>query len=61
MKRRDLIAHLERHGCTLSREGSRHSVYYNPAANRKATVPRHREVEKGLAAAICKQLGVPTP
>jgi hypothetical protein len=30
MKRRDLIRHLEQHGCELLREGSRHSVFVQP-------------------------------
>jgi mRNA interferase HicA len=36
MKRRDLIRHLERHGCVLDREGNRHSIYRNPANGRCA-------------------------
>lgn len=29
MRRRDLVRHLERHGCALAREGAKHSVYIN--------------------------------
>jgi mRNA interferase HicA len=61
VKRVDLIRHLEQHGCLLFREGARHSVYYNPAAQRTSTVPRHREVKNPTAIRICKQLGVPDP
>ncbi|MGD0567644.1 MAG: type II toxin-antitoxin system HicA family toxin [Candidatus Sulfotelmatobacter sp.] len=61
MKRADLIRHLDVHGCVLIREGGRHSVYYNPAAQRTTTVPRHREVKNPTAIRICKQLGVPNP
>ena len=32
MKRRDLVRHLEQHGCTVLREGANHSIYLNPAA-----------------------------
>ena len=32
MKRRDLIRHLEQHGCQLLREGRNHSIYVNRAA-----------------------------
>ncbi|PYQ44082.1 MAG: addiction module toxin, HicA family [Acidobacteria bacterium] len=61
MKRVDLIRHLEANGCTLLREGARHSVYYNPVAQRTSTVPRHREVKNPTAIRICKQLSVPDP
>ncbi len=29
MKRRDLIRHIERHGCERFREGGSHSIYIN--------------------------------
>jgi mRNA interferase HicA len=59
MKRRDLIQHLEKHGCEFLREGSKHSVYVNRAAQKTSTVPRHREIEEFLARKICKDLQVP--
>jgi len=61
LKRVDLIRHLEAHGCVLVREGAKHSVYYNPAAQRTSTVPRHREVKNGTARAVCRQLEIPKP
>ncbi|HEY7310547.1 MAG TPA: type II toxin-antitoxin system HicA family toxin [Gemmataceae bacterium] len=61
MKRRDLLAHLRRHGCRFVREGSDHSIWENPANNRRTAVPRHREISDYTAARICKQLGIPTP
>jgi predicted RNA binding protein YcfA (HicA-like mRNA interferase family) len=61
VKRVDLIRHLEQNGCLLFREGARLSVYYNPAAQRTSTVPRHREVKNPTAIRICKQLGLPDP
>jgi len=61
VKRADLIRHLETHGCRLLREGSKHSVYHNPAAQRTSTVPRHKEVKNPTALRICKQLSVPDP
>jgi mRNA interferase HicA len=61
LKRQDLIRHLETHGCVLHREGAKHSVYYNPAAHRTSTVPRHREVKNPTAKHICKQLVIPDP
>lgn len=59
MKRRDLIRHLERHGCRLKRDEGKHSVYWNPATGSTAPVPRHREISDRLANVICRQLDVP--
>jgi predicted RNA binding protein YcfA (HicA-like mRNA interferase family) len=61
MKRRDLVKHLARHGCQLSREGSAHSVFVNRAINKATTVPRHKEINEFLARRICKDLEVPHP
>jgi mRNA interferase HicA len=61
LKRADLIRHLENHGCVLLREGGKHSVYFNPAARRTSTVPRHREIKKPTAIRICRQFAVPEP
>ena len=59
MKRRDLIQHLEAHGCALLREGGNHSVYINRAAGKVSTIPRHREIHEFLARKICRDLEVP--
>lgn len=61
MKRRDLIRHLEAHSCVLLREGHSHSIYQNVRENRRAPVPRHREIPDPLVRVICRQLGVPIP
>jgi len=61
VKRRDLIRHLELHGCVLLREGGSHSVYVNRAAQKTTTVPRHREINDFLARKICRDLQVPEP
>ncbi len=61
MKRRKLIEHLISNGCVLLREGSRHSIYYNPALKRTSSVPRHSEVNNFLARKICRDLGIPEP
>lgn len=61
MKRRDLIRHIEAHGCFKVREGSRHTVYRNPATKRNASVPRHTEIKDPTAWAICAALGIPRP
>jgi mRNA interferase HicA len=61
MKRRDLIRHLETHGCELLREGSNHTVYVNRAAQKSSSIPRHRELNEFLAQKICRDLQVPDP
>ncbi|MFZ5911876.1 MAG: type II toxin-antitoxin system HicA family toxin [Chloroflexota bacterium] len=58
MKRREFIRYLERNGCRFLREGSCHSVYYNPETNKTSTIPRHNEIVDQLAKKICKDLGI---
>lgn len=59
MKRSDLLRHLRAHGCTLLREGGRHSWWWNPALNQRSAIPRHTEVKDVVARKICGDLGVP--
>jgi predicted RNA binding protein YcfA (HicA-like mRNA interferase family) len=61
MKRRDLLRHVERQGCYLDREGSRHSIYRNPGNGRCAPIPRHQEIKEPVVRAICDQLGIARP
>ncbi len=61
MKRRDLLRHLQMHGCELKREGGKHSIWWRPGTGARAPVPRHNEVKATTAREICKQLGVPAP
>ena len=61
MKRRDLLRHLERHGCEFLREGGRHTVYVNRTARKASTIPRHNDINQDLARKICKDLDVPRP
>jgi predicted RNA binding protein YcfA (HicA-like mRNA interferase family) len=61
MKRADLIRHLNANGCSLLRDGGKHSVYRNPANNRISAVPRHREINDFLARKICRDLGIQEP
>jgi predicted RNA binding protein YcfA (HicA-like mRNA interferase family) len=61
MKRRDLIRHLERHGCEFLREGGNHTIYVNRSKRKVSAVPRHREVFEFTARKICKDLDVPIP
>lgn len=57
----DLERHLRRHGCQLKREGAKHGVWENTSLVLQSTVPRHRELPRGTARAICVQLGIPSP
>jgi mRNA interferase HicA len=59
VKRVDLVRHLRAYGCTILREGAKHSVIVNAATRRHATLPRHREIKPRLSLAIYRQLGVP--
>lgn len=61
MKRRELVRHLEHHGCELLREGANHSIYVNRAGRKTSAVPRHTEINGDLAKKICRDLGVPRP
>ena len=62
MKRKELIRHLERHGCVQLREGAKHSRYINLAnINKSTTIPRHTEIADLLAIKICRQIGIPDP
>lgn len=56
MKRQAFIRELEQAGCVFVRHGQRHDVYLNPANERKAPVPRHREIADTLCEVIRKQL-----
>ncbi len=59
MKRIDVVKQLERHGCSLLREGAKHSVYVSRSQGKFSTVTRHREINGFLARKICKDLEVP--
>jgi predicted RNA binding protein YcfA (HicA-like mRNA interferase family) len=61
VKRRDLIRHLEAHGCELLREGANHSIYVARAQRKTSAVPRHNEINDFLARKICRDLGIPDP
>ena len=61
MKRRDVIRHLQEHGCELLRKGGNHSVYINRATKKSSAVPRHRELNDFLVRKICRDLQIPEP
>ena len=56
MKRRDLVAELERAGCVLLRNGARHDIDHHPESGKSEPVPRHREINELLAKKILKSL-----
>ncbi len=60
MKRKDFIDHITKKGCIFVREGGSHTVYKNPAKNKKTTIPRHNEIDDLLCKKICKQLEIPS-
>lgn len=57
MKRKDFTRELEKSGCVLHRNGSKHDIYLNPATRQKSPVPRHTEIKNSLCRLIRKQLG----
>ena len=59
MQRRLLEKHLRDHGCRFDHHGGEHDVWTNPRTRTDATVPRHREIKRGTAIGICRQLGIP--
>jgi predicted RNA binding protein YcfA (HicA-like mRNA interferase family) len=56
MKRRDLIAELEKIGCVLIRHGAKHDWYMNPNTKVSQPIPRHIEINEYLAKNIIKML-----
>jgi len=46
-------------GCLFFREGSNHTIYYNPQNNKTTAIPRHNEIKDTFCNDICKQLGIP--
>jgi len=59
VKRGDLLRHLRAHGCSLLREGGKHSWWWNPVSGARTAVPRHAEIVDPLARKICRDLGIP--
>jgi predicted RNA binding protein YcfA (HicA-like mRNA interferase family) len=56
MKRKDLIAIIEKNGCILIRHGGKHDIYQNPHTGISQPIPRHREINERLAQKILKDL-----
>ena len=53
------MKYLKSQGCEQIREGSRHTVWWNPARRQTSAVPRHTEIVDELVYKICKDLGIP--
>ncbi|MBT9145330.1 MAG: hypothetical protein DDT40_01598 [candidate division WS2 bacterium] len=58
MKRKEFIRQIMKDGCVLLRRGARHDIYMNPSTGKKQPVPRHAEIDNGLAKHIRKYLGL---
>jgi predicted RNA binding protein YcfA (HicA-like mRNA interferase family) len=56
VKRQKLEALLIEHGCAVIRDQGKHTIWKN-LEGALASVPRHKEIKKFTARAICKQLG----
>jgi hypothetical protein len=61
MNRRALERYLRQHGCRREREGSRHTIWSNPATGQETQVPRHTEIKTPTMRQICADLSVPDP
>lgn len=61
MKRRQLVRHLETHGCFCARDTGPHSIWKNATTNEIQPVPRHVEIDSFLARRICRRLSIPDP
>ena len=61
MKRRKLLKYLNRHNCTILREGSDHTVVTNRSNQNQSSVPRHQEIKPVIVRTICKQRESPPP
>ena len=59
MKRLKFIGHLTENGCIWYREGSNHTLYFNPLTKKVVAVPRHSDIPDILCKEICKQLCIP--
>ncbi|NQS98948.1 MAG: type II toxin-antitoxin system HicA family toxin [candidate division Zixibacteria bacterium] len=58
MKRKKLLAYLNKRGCVFVREGRSHTIYENPDQKLRVPIPRHNEIPESFAKTICKQLGI---
>ena len=59
MKTQELIKILRKNGCYISRNGSKHDIWYSEITNKEFTVPRHKaEIPIGTLNNILKTAGL---
>jgi len=56
LKRKYLIKTIKSKGCIFVRHGGNHDWYKNPQTGQSQPIPRHKEIEDGLAKRIIKRL-----
>lgn len=56
MKRKELIKIITSIGCVFVRHGGNHDWYKNHQSGKSQPIPRHKEIEDGLAKRIIKRL-----
>jgi len=56
LKRKKLIKVIKSNGCVFVRHGANHDWYTNPQSGKSQPIPRHNEIEDGLAKRIIKRL-----
>jgi len=61
LKRRDLIRHIEKHGCEYFKGGSKSYSLCKSQREKVSTIPGLRKIDENLAKKICKDLGIPKP
>ncbi|MFH1976738.1 MAG: type II toxin-antitoxin system HicA family toxin [Pseudomonadota bacterium] len=49
MKRKELLKIIVSTGCVFMRHGANHDWYKNPQTGTSQPIPRHTEIEEGLA------------
>ena len=45
----------------MKRDTGKHTIWWNPAAQCGAAVPRHKEIKNFTAKGICQGLDIPEP
>ena len=58
MNRKEFVRRLLKDGCVLFRRGAKHDLYVNRCSGKKQPVPRHTEIDDGLARHIRRHLGL---
>ena len=56
MKKTELLKKLSKIGAEFVRHGKKHDIYYQPANNKEAAVPRHDNIDEYTAKSIIKKL-----